>query len=70
MKFIKKGKKITHFMLMKQLELLFIKRFDSIMAILVNPIFLASVASAMLAKGLSAPQLSKYFVILLLGLDI
>lgn len=36
MKFIKKGKKITHFMLMKQLELLFIKRFDSIMAILWN----------------------------------
>lgn len=36
----------------------------------VRPIFLASVASTTLAKGLSAPQLSTYFVILLLGLDL
>lgn len=36
----------------------------------VRPIFFASVASAILAKGLSAPQHSTYFVILLLGLDL
>lgn len=36
----------------------------------VRPIFLASVASAMFANGLSAPQHSTYLVILLLGLDL
>lgn len=50
--------------------LCFVLSVFSICLLTVNSIFLARVDSAILANGLSAPQHSTYFVILLDGLDL